>query len=56
MLFGGTHSKLWATCRSLPIFKDVFKSDESWRTLVQRLVKSELLPDDKKIIKRIVAQ
>jgi uncharacterized Ntn-hydrolase superfamily protein len=42
--------------RSLPIFKDVFKSDESWRILVPRLVKSELLPNDEKIIKRIVAQ
>lgn len=42
--------------RSLPIFKDVFKSDSSWRILIPRLVKSELLPDDEKIIQKIVKQ
>ena len=42
--------------RSLPIFKEVFQADSSWRTLVPRLVGSELLPDDKKLIHRIVAQ
>ncbi len=42
--------------RALPIFKEVFKMDESWRVLVPRLVKSELLPNDQKIIDRIVAQ
>jgi len=42
--------------RALPIFREVFRRDESWRTLVPRLVKSELLPNDEKIIQRIVAQ
>ncbi|MCP4705656.1 MAG: DUF1028 domain-containing protein [candidate division Zixibacteria bacterium] len=40
--------------RALPIFKEVFKADESWRTLVPRLVKAELLPDDESIIKQIM--
>lgn len=38
---------------SLPIFKEVFAEDEAWRTLVPRLVDSELLPDDKEMIKKI---
>lgn len=42
--------------RSLPIFKDLFKTDSSWRILVPRLVKSELLPNDEKIIQKIMAQ
>lgn len=42
--------------KSLPIFKEVFKQDENWRRLVPRLVKSDLLPNDQKIIDRIVAQ
>jgi uncharacterized Ntn-hydrolase superfamily protein len=41
---------------SLPIFKGVFEADESWRELVPRLVSSDLLPDDKDVIKRIVEQ
>ncbi|MEW5925500.1 MAG: DUF1028 domain-containing protein [Candidatus Zixiibacteriota bacterium] len=41
---------------SLPIFKQVFQIDESWRELVPRLVKAELLPDDKAIIDRIIKQ
>ncbi|SYZ72165.1 conserved exported hypothetical protein [Candidatus Zixiibacteriota bacterium] len=41
---------------ALPIFKEVFKKDENWRTLVPRLVKSDLLPSDDKIIKQIVSQ
>lgn len=41
---------------SLPIFKEVFEADESWRELIPRLVPSELLPDDKELIKRIVEQ
>ncbi|RME25807.1 MAG: DUF1028 domain-containing protein [Candidatus Zixiibacteriota bacterium] len=41
---------------SLPIFKEVFAKDDSWRVLVPRLVKSNLLPDDKAIIEKIVAQ
>jgi uncharacterized Ntn-hydrolase superfamily protein len=42
--------------RSLPIFKEVFKKDPIWRTLVPRLVKSELLPDDQELIDRIISQ
>lgn len=42
--------------RSLPIFKEVFEKDPIWRTLVPRLVKSELLPDDQELIDRIVSQ
>ncbi len=41
--------------RSLPIFKRVFAMDDSWRILIPRLVKSELLPDDEKVIARILA-
>lgn len=41
---------------ALPIFKQVFEVDEKWRTLVPRLVKSELLPDDQEIIDKIVSQ
>jgi len=42
--------------KALPIFKDVFKADANWRMLVPRLVKSDLLPNDEKLIKQIVAQ
>ena len=41
---------------SLPIFKDVFQTDESWRTLVPRLVDAELLPADESIINEILKQ
>ncbi len=41
---------------SLPVFKEVFKADSSWRILVPRLVKSDLLPNDEKIIQKIMAQ
>ena len=40
--------------KALPIFKVVFKADESWRELVPRLVKAELLPNDEAIIKQIM--
>ncbi|MEW5796067.1 MAG: DUF1028 domain-containing protein [Candidatus Zixiibacteriota bacterium] len=42
--------------RSLPIFKEVFAKAPIWRELVPRLVKPELLPDDPKLIERIVSQ
>ncbi len=42
--------------RSLPIFKDVFEQDGKWRTLVPRLVKSELLPNDADLIDQIISQ
>jgi len=41
---------------ALPLFKQVFAQDSAWRVLVPRLVKSDLLPDDPKLIERIVAQ
>ena len=39
---------------SLPLFRRVFAMDPNWRTLTPRLPKSGLLPDDPKIIDRIV--
>ncbi|MBU0982350.1 MAG: DUF1028 domain-containing protein [candidate division Zixibacteria bacterium] len=42
--------------RSLPIFREVFAKDENWRTLVPRLVASELLPNDSAMIQKIVGQ
>jgi uncharacterized Ntn-hydrolase superfamily protein len=41
---------------SLPLFKQVFATDEHWRMLVPRLVKADLLPDDEDLIAKIVAQ
>ncbi len=41
---------------SLPLFKKVFAIDENWRTLTPRLPKAGLLPDDPKLIERIVAK
>lgn len=41
---------------SLPLFRKVFALDRNWLTLTPRLPKSGLLPDDPKIIERIVAQ
>jgi uncharacterized Ntn-hydrolase superfamily protein len=40
---------------SLPLFKRVFAIDRNWIELTPRLPKSGLLPDDPKIIERIVA-
>lgn len=40
---------------SLPLFRKVFAMDRNWITLTPRLPKSGLLPDDPKIIERIVA-
>jgi uncharacterized Ntn-hydrolase superfamily protein len=40
---------------SLPLFKRAFAADPNWRTLVSRLPKSGLLPNDQKVIDRIVA-
>lgn len=40
---------------SLPLFRRVFVMDPNWRTLTPRLPKSGLLPNDPKIIKRIVS-
>src|SRR5437764_6720893 len=40
---------------SLPLFRKVFAMDRNWLTLTPRLPKSGLLPDDPKIIDKIVA-
>jgi uncharacterized Ntn-hydrolase superfamily protein len=40
---------------SLPLFRRVFAMDRNWVTLTPRLPKSGLLPDDPKIINRIVS-
>jgi len=41
---------------SLPLFKKVFAMDHNWAELTSRLPKSGLLPDDPKLIQRIVSQ
>lgn len=40
---------------SLPLFRRVFAMDHNWITLTPRLPKSGLLPDDPKLIKRIIS-
>jgi uncharacterized Ntn-hydrolase superfamily protein len=40
---------------SLPLFRRVFAMDRNWATLTPRLPKSGLLPDDPKVIARILA-
>jgi uncharacterized Ntn-hydrolase superfamily protein len=40
---------------SLPLFRKVFSMDRNWIELTPRLPKSGLLPDDPKLIQRIVA-
>jgi hypothetical protein len=40
---------------SLPLFRKVFAKDSNWITLTPRLPKSGLLPDDPKVIERIVS-
>jgi uncharacterized Ntn-hydrolase superfamily protein len=41
---------------SLPLFRKVFAMDRNWATLTPRLPKSGLLPNDPKIIERIVSE
>src|SRR5436305_4659899 len=41
---------------SLPLFKRVFDMDRNWVTLTPRLAKVSLLPDDAKLIDRIVKE
>ncbi len=41
---------------SLPLFRRVFAMDKNWITLTPRLPKSGLLPDDPKLIQRIVSE
>ncbi len=40
---------------ALPLFKRVFAEDRNWATLISRLPKSKLLPDDQKIIRQILS-
>jgi uncharacterized Ntn-hydrolase superfamily protein len=40
---------------SLPLFRRVFGMDANWATLTPRLVKSELLPHDPKLLDRILS-
>src|SRR5687768_10594526 len=40
---------------SLPLFRKVFAMDKNWATLTPRLPKAGLLPDDPKLIQRILA-
>jgi uncharacterized Ntn-hydrolase superfamily protein len=40
--------------RALPIFREVFAADSSWRELIPRLVDAELLPADSTVIDQIV--
>ncbi len=40
---------------ALPIFKSVFEQDKNWAILVPRLPKANLLPDNKKIIDKILS-
>jgi len=39
---------------SLPLFRKVFTIDKNWATLTPRLAKAGLLPDDEKVMKRIL--
>ncbi|MCU1305836.1 MAG: hypothetical protein JWN45_531 [Acidobacteriaceae bacterium] len=41
---------------SLPLFQKAFKIEPGWKTLTPRLPHSGLLPDDAKVIQRIVGQ
>ncbi|MGH9556292.1 MAG: DUF1028 domain-containing protein [Terriglobales bacterium] len=41
---------------ALPLFKKVFAMDENWHTLTPRLPKAGLLPDDPKLMERIVGK
>ena len=41
---------------SLPLFRRVFAMDKNWATLTPRLPKSGLLPDDAKLIERILKE
>ncbi|MGH9903838.1 MAG: DUF1028 domain-containing protein, partial [Pyrinomonadaceae bacterium] len=40
---------------ALPLFRRVFAADRNWLTLTPRLVKSGLIPDDPKLVERIVS-
>jgi hypothetical protein len=40
---------------SLPLFRRVFAMDSNWAVLTPRLVKAGLLPNDEKLIERILS-
>ncbi len=40
---------------ALPLFRKVFSRDKNWMELVKRLPKSDLLPDDPKLIEKILS-
>jgi uncharacterized Ntn-hydrolase superfamily protein len=40
---------------ALPMFKRVFAADRNWATLIRRLPKSGMLPDDAKLIEKILS-
>jgi uncharacterized Ntn-hydrolase superfamily protein len=40
---------------ALPLFRKVFAADRNWATLLPRLPKSKLLPDDEQLIRRILS-
>lgn len=42
--------------QSLPIFRKVFRQEPVWAKLIQPLVDSKLLPDDKELIRKILEQ
>lgn len=42
--------------RALPMFKRVFQKEPVWRTVIQRLVGTELLPDKPDVVKKILEQ
>jgi hypothetical protein len=41
---------------SLPLFRRVFAMDKSWSTLLPRLPRSGILPDDPALLDRILAE
>jgi hypothetical protein len=40
---------------ALPLFKRVFAANRNWATLVERLPKSNMLPNDPKLIEKILS-
>ncbi len=41
---------------ALPVFRKVFAAEPIWATLIPRLVRAELLPDDPELLAQIAAQ
>jgi uncharacterized Ntn-hydrolase superfamily protein len=42
--------------RALPMFKQIFQKEPVWRTVLQRLVGTELLPDKPEVVEKILKQ